>query len=249
MTTDVHSLVGPYALDALDDLERAAFQRHLLECQSCRSDADELREAAAHLADNVWSVPPPQLRDNVLAEIRKTPQWAPSGSAQAPARTGRVSHRFHARLASAAAVIVAAALTGTVVYAVQDHRVRHEQSVADAAQARDARIRSILAAPDLAVREERLTSGGRVTVVISQLRDAGVILLAADAAPGPGRIYQLWSIRSGTPASVKALGEGEATTVQIVEGLPGASEVGVTVEPAPGSATPTTPLDALVRLT
>ncbi|MCY1143731.1 anti-sigma factor [Actinoplanes sp. Pm04-4] len=249
MTTDVHSLVGPYALDALDDLERAAFERHLRECQSCRSDADELREAATHLADGAWAVPPPRLRDNVLAEIRNTPQGAPSSPPPPPARTGRRSHRFSARLAAAAAVTVTAALTGTVVYAVQDRRVRHEQAVADAAQANDARIRSILAAPDLAVREERLTSGGKVTVMTSQLRDAGVILLAADAAPDPGRIYQLWSIRSGTPASVKALGEGEATTVQIVQGLPGASEVGVTVEPAPGSTTPTTPLDALVSLT
>ena len=27
--TDVHSLSGAYALDAVDDLERAAFERHL----------------------------------------------------------------------------------------------------------------------------------------------------------------------------------------------------------------------------
>jgi hypothetical protein len=51
------------------------------------------------------------------------------------------------------------------------------------------------------------------------------------------------------PTSAGALGTGQSAAVQLVEGLPGASNVGVTVEQAPGSATPTAPLDALVTLT
>ena len=30
--TEIHALSGAYAVDALDDLERAAFERHLGEC-------------------------------------------------------------------------------------------------------------------------------------------------------------------------------------------------------------------------
>jgi hypothetical protein len=241
VTADLHALVGAYALDALDDLERAAFDRHLRDCPTCRSDADELQETAAHLADDAWSVPPPALRD--------TAQLAPSSSEPAPARTGR-NHRSHrGRLIAAAAAVVAAVAAGTTVYAVQDRRVRQEQSIAEAAQHSEAWVQAILASPDLTLREQPLVSGGRVTVAVSRLRNAGAIILAAEDAPPAGRIYQLWTIRSETPTPVKALVEGESVTVQIVEGLPGASGVGVTIEPAPGSTTPTTPLDALVELT
>ena len=34
--SDIHALVGAYAVDALDDVERAAFERHLAECAACQ---------------------------------------------------------------------------------------------------------------------------------------------------------------------------------------------------------------------
>ncbi|MEU8821665.1 anti-sigma factor [Actinoplanes sp. NPDC048796] len=242
MSDQVHTLVGPYVLDAVDDLERAAFERHLRDCEACRAEVGELREAGARLADGAWSVPPPRLRESVRAEIRNTRQLGP------PARV-RAARRRWPVVAAAAAVLLAAG-TGTAVYQVQDQRVRDERAAAVAARASEARVRAILTAPDLVVREEPLNSGGRVTVATSRLNDAGVIMLAAGAAPAGGRVYQLWTIRSGQdPASAGALGVGQSATVRIVEGLPGSSAVGVSVERAPSSVTPTTPLEALVKLT
>ncbi|MFF5082887.1 anti-sigma factor domain-containing protein [Actinoplanes sp. NPDC000266] len=242
MRADVHSLVGAYVLDAVDDLERVAFERHLRECEDCRAEVGELRETAARLADTAWSVPPPSMRANVLDEINTTKQE--TAVPVRPAR--RPPRRLH--LVAAAAVLVAAAGAGAAVYAVQDQRVRDERAVAEAARASEARVRAILAAPDLEVREEALTSGGQVTVASSKLTGAGVIMLAASAPPADGRVYQLWTIRDGDPASAGALGAGQAATVRIVEGLPASNAVGVTIEDAPGAATPTTPLDALVPL-
>ncbi|MCY1141587.1 anti-sigma factor [Actinoplanes sp. Pm04-4] len=244
MSADVHSLIGAYALDAIDDLERAAVDRHLRDCHDCRAEIAELREVAARLADGAWSVPPPQLRETVMAGIANTRQLPPEPAAR-PSATGP-SRRM--RLIAAAAALVAAAGTGSVVYAVQDHRVDQQRQLTEAAQASEARTRAVLAAPDLVVREQPLTSGGRVTVASSRLRDAGVIMLAASDAPADGRVYQLWTIRGGTPSSAGALHEGQSVIVQIVDGLPSSSEVGVTLEPAPGSATPTAPLEALVKL-
>ncbi len=85
MSADIHSLVGAFALDAVDDLERAAVDRHLRECDACRIEVAELREAAARLADGAWSVPPPRLRENVLAAVATTrpPLWS-LRSARAP---------------------------------------------------------------------------------------------------------------------------------------------------------------------
>jgi hypothetical protein len=235
-------------LDALDDIDRAAFGRHLRACEACRAEADELREASARLADGAWSVPPPRLRTSVLAEIADIRQLSPAGPQPAPAAPRRTP-ASRLRLMTAAAVVVTAVGAGTAVYTVQDQRVRRAQTQAEAAQTREARVRSVLTAPDVVLREESLDSGGRVTVASSRLRNAGVIMLTADAPPLSGEVYQLWTIRSERPASAGALGEGQAAAVQLVEGLPGASGVGVTVEPAPGSSTPTTPLDALVTLT
>jgi anti-sigma factor RsiW len=240
MSADIHALVGPYALDALDDLDRAAFERHLRECDPCRVEADDLRETAARLADGAWSVPPPRLRENVLAAIATT--------RQAPVPTGAVRPPRRLRLVAAAAVVVAAMGAGAATYVVQEQRVRRAEALAEQAQDREARVRSVLAAPDVVVREEPLNSGGRVTVASSVLRNAGVIVLAASGAPATGSVYQLWTIRGGSPVSEGALGGGQSATVQLVEGMPQSSAVGVTVEPAPGSQKPTAPLDALVEL-
>ena len=88
----------------------------------------------------------------------------------------------------------------------------------------------------------------RVTVATSKLHDAGVIMLAADAAPAGGKVYQLWTIRSQQPVNEGALAPGQTTSVQIVNGMSEASDVGVSIEPPGGSTTPTTPLAADVKL-
>ncbi|MBU2668035.1 zf-HC2 domain-containing protein [Actinoplanes bogorensis] len=72
-----HALVGAYALDAVDDLERAAFERHMRDCDGCRAECAELREAAARLADDAWSPPPGRLRHTVLTAATNTRQNRP----------------------------------------------------------------------------------------------------------------------------------------------------------------------------
>ena len=76
---DIHALAGAYAIDAVDDLERAAFDRHLADCETCANEVGELRDAAARLTEGTWSVPPPRMREQVLARAAATPQLAPLG--------------------------------------------------------------------------------------------------------------------------------------------------------------------------
>ena len=54
---DIHALSGAYAVDALDDIERAQFERHLAECPACTSEVASLREAAALLAETTMTTP------------------------------------------------------------------------------------------------------------------------------------------------------------------------------------------------
>ena len=46
----LHELAAGYALDALDDGERAAFEQHLAECEQCTTQVHAFRETAALLA-------------------------------------------------------------------------------------------------------------------------------------------------------------------------------------------------------
>jgi anti-sigma-K factor RskA len=237
---DDHALVGAYAIDAVDDIERAGFDRHLAECEACTTEVGEYRATAARLTDGVWSVPPPRLREQVLARAAATPQLSPTGRRRA-APTPVARWR---RLAAAAAVVgvlgVGAAAT---TYAVQEQRLGEQQVAAAAAQQRADRIQAVLAAPDAALRAGELSGGGRVTVVVSNSVDAGVVVLADAPLPGPDRAYQLWVVDGVTPVSVGRLAPGQAQSTELIEGVRGRDAFAVSLEPAGGSPAPsTTPL-------
>lgn len=237
---DIHTLGGAYALDAVDDLERASFERHLAECASCSLEVAEYRETVTRLAEGSWSVPPPRMREQVLARAAATQQFAPLG--QRRGRSNPVA-RWRRLAAAAAAVAVLGAGTAVTTYAVQEQRLGAERVAVAAAQERAARIESVLAAPDAALRAGGLTGGGRVTVVVSDTEDAGVVVLAGAPAPGPDRAYQLWVLDGIRPISVGLLPAGQSQATQLIEGVRGRGAFAVSLEPAGGSPQPsTTPL-------
>lgn len=237
---DIHALGGAYALDAVDDLERAAFDRHLAECGTCTLDVAEYRETATRLAEGSWSVPRPRMREEVLARAAATPQLPPLGQ-----RRGVPDPvaRWRRLAAAAAAVAVLGTGAAATTYAVQEQRLGDQRIVVAAAQERAARVQSVLAAPDAALRAGELTGGGRVTVVVSDSQDAGVVVLAGAPMPGPDRAYQLWVVDGVRPISVGLLPAGQSQATQLIEGVRGRGLFAVSLEPAGGSLQPsTTPL-------
>src|SRR3954469_14451175 len=102
---EVHALIGAYALDALDDLERARFERHLAACVPCRDEVSGLRRTAVRLADAAAVPPPPRVREQVLARARITPQVPTTLAPATPAPAVRASGR---RVWLAAAAVLAA---------------------------------------------------------------------------------------------------------------------------------------------
>ena len=241
-STDIHALVGAYALDAVDDLERVAFERHIQACDGCRGEVDELRETASRLADSTWSVPSPRLRTEVLAAVGRTRQLPPTESARRDPDTRAAVSRWRRYTAGAAAAGILAAGAGAATWSIQEQRVRDKNAVVAAAQLREARTQAILAAPDLVVRTAPMTGGGRVTVASSALQGASVVSLRADRAPAANQAFQLWTIRDAAriqPVDAGLLPPGEAAAAEIVEGVPGNDAFAVSVEPAGGSAQPT----------
>ena len=76
MTDSLHALSGAYVVDALDDAERAAFERHLAQCPDCQQEVASLREATALMADDA-AIP--------LPRACATPCW-PASRTSVPSR-------------------------------------------------------------------------------------------------------------------------------------------------------------------
>ena len=239
---DIHALGGAYALDAVDDLERVAFDRHLAECETCALEVAEYRETVTRLAEGAWSVPPPRMRERVLARAAATPQQPPNGHRRGVAPPVARWRRLTAAAAVVGVLGIGAAAT---TYAVQEQRLGDERAAVAQAQQQAARIEAVLAAPDAALRAGDLTGGGRVTLVVSDTEDAGVVVLADAPPPGPDRAYQLWVVPAGsvTPVSVGLLEAGRSAATELIEGVRGGAAFAVSLEPAGGSPQPsTTPL-------
>lgn len=234
MSVDIHTLAGAYALDALDDLERAAFARHMSECEACAQEVAEYLETTSRLADLSAVSPPQQLRDDVLAEITGTRQLSPGHAGRAPSPSR--SKRWLSAVA-AGVVIAAGAAAGT--YAIQDHRVHVAQSQA----AQTTEIRRVLASPDAQV-ANRNFAGGKLIVVTSPTLNEGVVVLQALRSPGD-RAYQLWMMYPDHNRSVGLLPTGAVAGTELVTGIDGANALGISTEPPGGSAQPSNLVDKL----
>src|SRR4029079_4722018 len=71
LMSELHSLVAPYALDALDESDERSFEEHLALCERCREDLAARREPAAALAyATPAAAPPPQLKQRILEQAR-----------------------------------------------------------------------------------------------------------------------------------------------------------------------------------
>ncbi|MPV38800.1 hypothetical protein GB881_17450, partial [Georgenia subflava] len=67
-------LLGAWALDAVDDVERAAVERAIREDPEVAAEARALRETVARIAEADAVAPPPSLRGEVLTTVTTTPQ-------------------------------------------------------------------------------------------------------------------------------------------------------------------------------
>lgn len=231
--TDVHTLAGAYALDAVNDIERAAFHRHLAECDTCTMEVAELRETVARLSDATWTEPPPALRGTVLAEIARTPQARP-GKLR-PGRTVPAGWRRWTATAIAASIF--AAVAGAAGYVVQEQRLQAERDRVAAAEQYAEQYEAVLTAPDTSVRRVQIPGSGTVIVVGSRQRDRAMVLLDDLPALADNRAYQLWRREDGVMIPAGVLPPGESSARALVAGLGGVDLIGVSREPAGGSPT------------
>ena len=235
---DLHALAGAYALNALDGAERDRFERHLRGCRACESEVRGFAATAAALAMAAAAEPPPGLKQRVLAAAAVTRQSPPAVAKVAAHRRPRATAPWRPwlpRLAvSAAAVgLVAAAVLGGVTVWTQ-----HQLTTA---QAENQAIAAVLAAPDAQIASARTSAGGIATVVASHSAGSIVFTSAGLQALPPSKVYELWFLgKTARPAGLLPPARAGRTAPVLAAGLAVGDKVGVTVEPAGGSSSPTT---------
>jgi anti-sigma-K factor RskA len=252
---ELHTLTGAYAVDALTGHERGEFERHLAECEACAVEVGELGATAARLGLAVAEPVPPRVKDDVMrliADVRQEPPSVPGqprASARAARRRGRRPARRRVGFALAACLAAAAALGGVAVWQQQQLGELRQESRQAQAQAQG--ISQVLAAPDAVTASAKLAGGAVGTVVVSHSQDRAVFFSHGLPALSGGRVYQLWFAEGGTMRSAGLVPEpsagGDTTQAVLLRGTVGdASGMGITVEPAGGSARPTSKPVALM---
>ena len=224
--------VGAYLLGALDEDERIAFEAELAHNETLRAEVEHLRVAADALpASATQMVPPPELKDRIMAVVHSEAQLLAAAkpgpaAAKAPRRRARwfaggLSLRPGLAMAMTLLVLVlgaSGALVGESVFGDSERVTAFE--VGDG---------------QLIQRES-----GHSTLTASNLE-----------SPGDGNVYQVWLQREGeAPEPTNALfGTHSSGTVSVdVPGsLDGVEVVLVTIEPEGGSAEPTTTAVIVVR--
>lgn len=222
---ELQSLLGAYALDAVDPSERDAVEAHLRDCPRCRAEVAEHREVAAALA-NIGGDAPPAVWDRITATIdhgepaadgdvrRFRGSWPPKTHDSTVPGGMRRRRRRRSSLASvgaaalAVAAVVAIALLGWRVVDQGDQIDRlntamHSGGLAQAALAAEA-------SPD--ARTVDLVSsdgsGGHRTLATAVLLPDGTGYLVRDrlSALAPDRTYQLWAVVGDRTISAGVLG-------------------------------------------
>jgi anti-sigma factor RsiW len=237
---DLHSLSGAYALDALDSpAERERFARHLSNCPACEGEVRGLREVATALAFAATTEAPAEMRGRVLAAAARTRQLPPEVR----------SHRAHARPRRArrpvpwvpwlSGAVAMASIAVAVFFGLSQS---HTQDELNQARAQNQALSVVLSAPKVQVLSQVSAKGGTAIVVLAAERhELAVVTTGLPALPA-GKVYQLWLISKAKTVSAGLLPQAKSgqTPAVLATGAVKGDALGLTIEPAPGSAQPST---------
>jgi anti-sigma-K factor RskA len=227
---DVHHLAAAYALDALDDRERAAFEGHYGACEVCRNDVLELHQTLTHVAESLATAPPAAMKAKVMAEVAATRQLSPS---VAPVVV--LDQRRRARTLMSLAV--AAAAVAMVVVGVMS--LRGDDDETDTFSSDLARV---MEQPDSQLLSLENQSGAEGSFKVAWSNTLGEAVLIGEGLPATpdDKAYELWLITPDDSMAMYVLDPAADGNVhRSIEAPASPSAWAITVEPAEGSATAT----------
>ena len=229
--TLIEELLSVRALGGLDGDDVDALEREMSahgDCEECRRLEDGFGEVAGRLA---FSLQPASVHssgaDAILARAREErPQRrAQTIAARALEAEEPVRRRVRRRTLAAAVAVAAALVLGAVAVVT----IGGSTPVTTASQAQ--RI----------LRLTGTAGGARVAIAYTPSRP-GIVLLGADVPnPGPGKTYELWTIRNQTPISAGCVVPTDGRIAVALPATPaGGDLMAVTVESVSCPSAPTT---------
>lgn len=234
---DAYGLIGAYAVDAVTPEERGAVEAYLRDHPEALDEVLSLQEAAATLPAPELT-PPAHVRSELLAQVARTRPLPPVVPVAAErSQTPRAARRAILWLGAAAAAIVIA--------------VAGVRIASDDAGSMPAPVAEVMHADD--ARESVIDMGEhKITVTRSMGMDKAVVTSTTMGRAPDGMAYQMWvKDSSGKMVSGGLLPEPEkdGPIAMPLHGDAGtAREVAVSMEPAGGSAQPTSKMLGSVQL-
>jgi anti-sigma-K factor RskA len=217
---DILELLPAYALGSLTTEETARVEEHLPRCRECREELASWREVTGSLAFGVEQrTPSAGLEARVMARLsaRRRPRMIPA-----------VLQFRHPVLAAVASVLIVVLAAGNIAFWVRQSQPRTSVS-------------SSLITVFLTGTSDARDAYG--TIVIDRDDNHGIMAVRGLQPLDPSRTYQLWLVRggerrSGGVFSVNPDGYG-SLQVSVPVDFRGFTGFGISIEPAPGSPTPT----------
>jgi anti-sigma-K factor RskA len=245
-----------YALDAVTDEERRAIDEYISAAPAAEQASffERVRQSRETLTRTftVEEEPPADLFNRIVAQLpgqlpvqlpsqgnEEDQRLAVSTDELAKARQRREERRRPAGtrrwlvgIAAAAAIALGGVGVGSYIADQNDP------------------LNQVVRAGDLREASVNVAGGGTATVLISSSKDAAVVKMNGVPAPPEGKVYQMWLIpKDGSaPVSQGLMDEEALSKPAVVEGIASAAALGITVEPAGGSKSPTLPTVAAAPL-
>ena len=213
--TEIEELLGAYALDAVDDDEKAAVEAHLPTCPRCAAEVAEHREVAAQLA-NTGADAPEGVWARIVASLEETPPtldiFRPQPSSTGPGSATdadvvsladrRSLRRWLPMSAAAAALVVVGLVAGFLVADDDTAPTQPEFAQPDLADV----ARRMLNDPG-SVEVELVSSGSDVEArAVVGPDGSGYLIGTSLPALDEAQTYQLWGVREDAVISLGILG-------------------------------------------
>jgi len=250
-----HSLVGAYATNALDDRERAQFERHLLHCRDCTDELRGFVETAARLGAATPAKPPDALKSAVLSAAARTRQLPPLPARDPRFESTKIALRLgqilripwraaatpRRRIVGVAAVVIIVLAVAAGVFADAQLNTQHRLH---SVQKSNTLVQTVLSARDATLLRAPVATGGTAHVVMAASKHA-LVFSASDLRPlNRTKSYELWLIRGGRDEPGGALPRSTNDVIGPIpmDDIEPGDILGISIEPSRGSQSPTTPM-------
>lgn len=227
---EINELLAAYAVHALESDETVIVEAHLVICETCRTELDELHATASMLGTDL-AAPPDGIWQRIESRIEAVTPVNESARVF-PLRNTAVSKSAKRSFALTAAAAVIAIVSVSSAFFVMRDEPSPADDLALAAQ-------RAIATPGAQQMNLRSNDGSLQANAVMLPSGNGYVTNVNLPTLPAGRTYQLWVLHDSHPVSAGLLGAKPDIAAFAAPGS--VAGIAITDEPEAGSVAPTTP--------